>query len=266
MKVERKGFCFYKNYWETARLLNKKQRLDWLEGLMKFVFEQEEPNFQEGVLKIAWAAIRPVLQKGNVTANNGVNGGAPKRSCERSNGQDITNEEPKDNQDITNKEPKDTLDTTNEGATKKKLKNILNNTYVNNNIFNKNCEMYVNARAREFSNDERKEWLEQFNEYISSAPPSYADDILEVIDTMLEALEQSKTVKGLCFGNMIYFEKALKQHFKDLTTEDFREVIKSIHFKDKGVIDKKPIYILSVLIARINRHIYERAREKGVLK
>lgn len=260
--MERKGFCFYKNYWETAKLLNKKQRLDWLEGLMKFVFEQEEPNFQEGVLKIAWAAIRPVLQKGNVSAINGTKFGKVKENSESVTTQD----NPSDTLDIAQDNPSDTLDTTNEGATKNKLKNILNNTYVNNNIFNKNCEMYVYARAREFSNDERMEWLVHFNEYISSASPSYAEDILEVVDTMLEALEQSKTIKGLCFDNRIYFEKALKQHFKDLTSEDFREVIKSIHFKDKGAIAKRPIYILSVIFARIDRHIYERAREKGRLK
>lgn len=253
--MERKGFCFYKNFWETAQLLNQKQRLVWYEGIMRYVFEQEEPNFQEGALKIAWAAVSPILNKGNISAINGINGGKLKELRKDLKPQDT----PSDPQDITQDTPSAPQDITNERATKKKLKNNLYNTYVNN-IFNKNVIESSIARARAYSHEERGELLEQFKQFISSAPPSYTEDILEIVDTMLEALEQSKTVSGLCFGQRVYYEEQLKKRFSQLSSDDFREVFKSVHFGDPKRIAKKPFYILGAIFNRIDAIIEEENR------
>ena len=248
--MERKGFCFYKSFWEMAKFLNQKQKLAWFEGIMNFVFEQQEPDFQDNALKVAWVSIRPTLHKSNMSALNGVKGGASKSLDKKQPSNNL--EQPSDNLE----EPNRNLEEPNDNLLKEKSKIISFDTYVNYNIFNKRNKN-VNARASLYGEEQRKKYLEQFSDFISKAPPSYLDEILEIIDTIIEAQLQSTTVEGLCFNQRIYFEKLFNERISELDSDDFAEVFKSIHFGDPSRIEKRPIYILACLFKQIDKKIRE---------
>lgn len=74
---------FFRSYWEAARMLPDDERGRFLEGILAYAFDGEEPDF-EGVLAMAWVLVKPNLDSSARQSEAGRRGGA-KQADEDSN-------------------------------------------------------------------------------------------------------------------------------------------------------------------------------------
>lgn len=78
---------FFRSYWEAARMLPDDERGRFLEGILAYAFDGDEPDF-EGVLAMAWVLVKPNLDSSARQSEAGRRGGAkqadddsPKGAC-----------------------------------------------------------------------------------------------------------------------------------------------------------------------------------------
>lgn len=94
------GFTFYSNYYEIARYLNDEQRLKLYDALLKYMFENEEPEF-DGLLNGIWINLKMPL---DTSKSNSGRGGAPMGN--QNARKKTTDKQPINNPKTTDKQPK----------------------------------------------------------------------------------------------------------------------------------------------------------------
>ena len=125
-------FTFYRNYYEIIKCLSDKDRLIMYDSIIKYMFEDKEPDLKN-LLNGIWVNLKMPLDTNKKNINNGLKGGAP-----------IGNQNAL--KETTQKQPKNNPKTT-QGSTQKQANNISyflflisNNKYkyiiYNNNIYN----------------------------------------------------------------------------------------------------------------------------------
>lgn len=72
-----KGFTFYKNYYELLKYLPDEQRLQLLDAILRYMFDDKETKF-EGLLNGMWINLKMPLDNSKTNIENGKKGGAPK--------------------------------------------------------------------------------------------------------------------------------------------------------------------------------------------
>ena len=75
------GFTFYKNYYELIKYLPNKERLKVLDAILKYMFEDEETQFN-GLLSGIWINLKMPLDNSKTNIENGKKGGRPKKPKE----------------------------------------------------------------------------------------------------------------------------------------------------------------------------------------
>ena len=78
MEAKVKSFMFYNNYYLLIKLLPKNEQEKIALSILKFMFENEEPNFKEdSQLYAVWTNVQMGLKTSKKNALNGLKGGAP---------------------------------------------------------------------------------------------------------------------------------------------------------------------------------------------
>lgn len=118
-----------------------------------------------------------------------------------------------------------------------------------NNIFN-NYNACTHACVRERTEEERKPFKDFYNEEIfqyglSENKLKIAN---EIIDTMLEALEQSDTLEGLKFKSKQYDATSLLDMFSKVDAYSFSKVLAYLALDEGNEIENRAVYILSSLL------------------
>lgn len=72
------GFTFYNNYYELIKYLKDKDRLELYDAIFKYMFENEEPSFDD-LKKGIWINIKMPLDTSKKQHFNGAKGGRPKK-------------------------------------------------------------------------------------------------------------------------------------------------------------------------------------------
>ena len=72
-----KGFTFYKNYYELIKYLPNKERLQILDAILKYMFDNEEIQL-DGLLNGIWINLKMPLNNSKTNIENGKKGGRPK--------------------------------------------------------------------------------------------------------------------------------------------------------------------------------------------
>lgn len=75
MAKDIKGFTFYKSYFDTLNEFEEEEQKDLIYAMVKFVFGDEEQEFEDKSMRIAWTLIKPLLEKSKNKSNS--NSGAP---------------------------------------------------------------------------------------------------------------------------------------------------------------------------------------------
>ena len=88
-------FTFYENYYQIIKFLPDKDRLSLYDSIMKYMFEDEEPNLK-ALLNGIWVNIKMPLDTNKKNIKNGQNGGRPAKPIDNpDNNPKETQEEPK---------------------------------------------------------------------------------------------------------------------------------------------------------------------------
>lgn len=128
-------FTFYENYYQIIKFLPDKDRLSLYDSIMKYMFEDEEPNLKE-LLNGIWVNIKMPLDTNKKNIKNGQNGGRPAKPIDN----------PDDNPKETQEEPK--------AKPKAKANNISYFLFlISNNKYN-------NINNNDIIINKIKEWLE----------------------------------------------------------------------------------------------------------
>ena len=90
------SFTFYKNYYELIKYLKPNERIKLYDAIMKYIFEDEEPQLN-GLLNGIWVNLKMPL---NTSKNNSGRGGRPKKNEKK----DETELKPIENRIKTEKE------------------------------------------------------------------------------------------------------------------------------------------------------------------
>lgn len=118
-----------------------------------------------------------------------------------------------------------------------------------NNIFN-NYNACTHACVRERTEEERKPFKDFYNEEIFQygLEEKRLRVANEIIDTMLEALEQSNSPDGLNFKLKKYNAISLLDRFSKVDAYGFGKIITHLAFNDTSGIENRAVYILSSLL------------------
>ena len=202
-------FTFYKNYYEILRYLSDQDRLVMYDAILKYMFEDEEPELQD-LLKGIWVNIKMPMDTNKKNISNGLKGGAPTGNQNASKEKQPKNN-PEDN-------PKTTQSIT-QRTTQKQANNISyflflisNNKYkyiiYNNNIYNK-IEEWLNYKQ------ERKEiyteiGLKNLLKQIENQIDIYGEE--QMIDVITECM--ANNYKGIIFDKLKNQKKEINKKEK----------------------------------------------------
>ena len=208
-------FTFYRNYYEIIKYLNPKDKLQLLEAILDYMFEDKEPELKQ-LLNGIWINLKMPLDNNKKNINNGQKGGRPK-----------TQEKPKEN-------PKET-----QSITQTKANNISyflflisNNNYKyiynNSSIYNKIIEWleYKEERKEKYKETGLKSLLSQIENQIEL----YGEqEIVKLIDECM-----ASNYKGIIFDKLkkikrettpSWFDKEIKE---ELTTKEEQQELDNL--------------------------------------
>lgn len=118
----------------------------------------------------------------------------------------------------------------------------------NNNIFTNYETAGQSERANIRSEEEREEYIKYFKNFFDCCyGDNFRDIAYEIIDTMIEALEQSSTENGLRFNGETYHLKELSKMLLISNTK-FSNLVQQITLSEN--IKSRPLYILGCLIKK----------------
>ena len=106
---ERKGFVFFRSYWEGLKQFDPEVRFKFYECIFRYVFEDKEPVQLDKMERFMFEQIKPTIDKGllkyDTNVSNGKKGGRPKKGHKKV-ADDVENEKPKETQNNPNKPSK----------------------------------------------------------------------------------------------------------------------------------------------------------------
>ena len=188
----------------------------------------------------------PSPTQANPTDEIGENGKPNKTQCKPSVTQPKPNQT-QDNPTLTQGNPDLTQQNPTETLNDYDYVNV--NEYVN--VFSSKSQSIKSpARTREVSpksEELRNFWKSRFADFwVFGITPERDKLGVEVIDTLIEALEQSASMKRLKFNKATYCYSALANLFFRLKEEDFRDIVWSLQATED--IQSRPWYLLGALI------------------
>ncbi len=211
------SFTFYKNYYELIKYLKPSDRMILYDAIMKFIFDNEEPQLN-GLLNGIWINLKMPL---NTSKNNSGRGGRPKKNKEEIK----TDLKPNKNRlEIENK-------------TEKKTNNIStflflisNNKYkyiiLDNKIYNKIQEWleYKEERKEKYKETGLNNLLKQIDNKVGE----YGEDA--VINLISECM--ANNWKGIIFEKLEKINKSNKKSCEwfneDIVSEPVNEETKKV--------------------------------------
>lgn len=108
-ETERKGFTFFRSYYDAAEDMTDEELLSYLKAIIHYSLFGEEPEELPRLVKAVFAAIKPHLDGNAKQFNNGCKGGRPRKAKnetgsenEKPNSEWVSEEE---NLGFTNKKP-----------------------------------------------------------------------------------------------------------------------------------------------------------------
>ena len=132
----------------------------------------------------------------------------------------------------------------------RELKKLVNNI---NNIFN-NERVHTSVRARERTQEERQIFIDYYRWwFMPHISKEKQETVLEVIDTMIEALEQARTVNGIKFKDTTYYKSDIAKIISTINPDRLGSICLSLETKKSY---NKAWYILGCII---NKGIKETA-------
>ena len=87
MQDERKGFTFFKSYFEAAQELPDDKRLEFYDAVIQYGLGVEDEVDVSGIARALFVLVKPTLEKGRARAKAGETGGKSKQNsdCEEAN-------------------------------------------------------------------------------------------------------------------------------------------------------------------------------------
>lgn len=183
------SFTFYKNYYELIKYLKPADRLILYDAIMKYIFEDEEPQL-DGLLNGIWVNIKMPL---TTSKNNSGRGGRPKKNKE--------NEELKNKTDLKPNE--------NRIKSEKKTNNISTFLFLISN----NKYKYININNKIYNKIE--EWLKYKEERKEKYKEIGLNNLLKQIDNKIDEYSEDAVINLIneCMANNwkgIIFDKLVK--------------------------------------------------------
>ena len=286
MKQERESFVFYKNWDDSIRKAPPQLQVELYHALFDYAYTGKRPDNlsweAEMVLTLIEKNLKNAIERYDAKVENGKRGGRPTQKNETETNQtktepnqavtELNQNQTESNQaedfgevekpNRTEKKPNQNQTKPNDNLTKTKQnqtepKQNLNdydyvNVNVNDNVFSSSQSIKSPARTREVSPKSevlRNFWKERFADFWTFGITPARDKLgMEVIDTLIEALEQSASKKNLKFNKTTYCYSALSNLFLRLKEEDFRDIVWSLQATED--IQSRPWYLLGALINR----------------
>ena len=170
-----KGFTFYRNYYDLIKYLPDNERLQLLDTIFKYMFDNEETQL-DGLINGIWINLKMPLDSTKTSIENGSKGGAPKGN---DNAKKTTQKQPKNN-------PKTTKHTTQKQANN--ISNFLflisNFYYINNNnILKDKIIEYLEYKEYEKKDIYKERGMKSLLKQITDKVNEYGDKaVIDLID------------------------------------------------------------------------------------
>lgn len=256
------SFVLYSSYEENFKILKDKDRGKLIMAIFAFVRGEDKSSTLSKSTLMAYNFITQQIaidiEKYNRICErnkqNASKGGRPRKSNqEKATGFDETQTEKPTGFNVDNL-PEKSKATGFFGNNLQKPTGFFGNPYDNyslvsslsNNIFN-NYSACVHAHVREKSIEERKPFKDFYKEVFDyCVTDKFLNPANEIIDTMIEAYNQSKTENGLKFKQVTYNANKLFDVFASIDSDKFRKIITQLVFNQN--IENRAIYILGSLV------------------
>jgi len=264
MGIIRDSFVIFKHWASAIEVLPEEYQLETYKALVSYGVNSKIP---ENISPVAQAMLisfskdmETNIAKYNASVENGKKGGNPNFKKGQANpyynknedNQDITEDIIQDNQKITQDNQDITLY---DNVYVNDNVNVINSKLVNNknNIFENYIKMRACVRVCVRNEEERKVYLEKYKTFFDyHHNDKFSDAAYEIIDTMIEAKEQSETNKGLVFKSKKYSKDRFEDVLDKLTYNQFENIISQLVFNEE--IENRPAYILGCLIESYKLH------------
>lgn len=255
MGIIRDSFVMFKNWAEAIEALPEEYQLECFKAVSKYGLTGEIP---EGLSPIAKALLISFsigmennIARYHASVENGKKGGRPKKknlekpkeTCENPNEFNKNLEKPKKTQ-VNLDEPNPNL---NVNVNVNDNVNVIKLVHKKNkNIFSEYNSARTRERVKERTAEERQPYINFYKEFFDLAYDKWQDTGLEIIDTIIEAKEQSMSEERLTFKQKKYDLKTLSELLACIDVERFRKIVTQLVFNED--IKNRPIYILGCLI------------------
>ena len=189
------SFTFYKNYYELIRYLSDEQRLLLYDGILKYMFENKEPKFNNLLYGI-WVNLKMPL---NTSKNNSGRGGRPKK---------------KENPLKTDSKPKE-----NPLKTEKKTNNI---SYFLFLISNNNYKYINNSNSNIYN--KIIEWLEYKQERKEIYKEVGLRNLISEIENNIELYGEDNIIKLISYCMANNYKGIIFEKLKNIKTKKVESV------------------------------------------
>lgn len=265
MGIIRDSFVIFKNWAEAINALPEENQLETYKALVSYGLNGTIPKDISPIANAMLISFSTGMENNilryNASVENGKKGGRPPK-----NKQEII-EETQQNLDIQNEnlekpsETQQNLEEPNHNLNVNDNVNVIDN--VNDNVndielvkknkkIKKNIfEDYDSARVCERvpirSDVERAPYIRHYAEFFDYCfSDKFRDAAYEVIDTLIEAKEQSKSEEGLKFYHEVYDFYTYIDKMSHIDCDKFRSILTQIALNE--TIEYRPIYILGCLL------------------
>ena len=249
MGIIRDSFVMFKNWSEAIEALPEEYQLECYKAVSKYGLTGEIPEGISPVTKAILISFSKGMENNiaryHASVENGKKGGRPKKepsteseNLEKPSKTQENLDEPTHNLNVNVNVNED--DNVNDFQLVNKLKKI--NCFENYDITCA-CE-----RVPEKTEKERHPYLHYYKEFFDyhTGDTVWRQLGLEIIDTMVEAKEQSETEEGLKFNQKTYRLPEICQMYAKVDCDHFRSIITQLKFNEE--IKNKPSYIFGCIV------------------
>lgn len=253
MGLIRDSFVIFKNWTEAIEALPEEYQLECYKAVAKYGLTGEIPEGISSVSKAMLISFSVGMENSigryNASVENGKKGGRPPKEKVTETQENLT--EPNKTQQNLEK-PNETQENLTEPT-----HNLNVNVNVNDNVndiklVNKikkiNCFEEYNIthaceRVPQKSQEEREPYLHYYREFFDYCfSDEWRNVALEIIDTIIEAMEQAKDEQGLKFNGKTYNNNSFASMVSKIDCDHFRSIVTQLKFNSE--IKHRPTYIL----------------------
>lgn len=262
MGIIRDSFVMFKNWFEAIDALPEEFQLEAYKSLSKYGLSGVIPEDISPVTKAILISFSKGMENNiaryNASVENGKKGGRPKKeqiievneetqqpSCENEN-----LEKPNETHNNLTKPTQNLNVNVNDNVN---VKDNVNEVKLVNKINKINCfesyditHAYAHERVPKRTQEERQPFLSYYREFFDYCYSDTWKDIgYEIIDTMIEAKEQSQSENGLKFNQKKYDLYNFSNMISKVDCDHFRSIVAQLKFNEE--IKNRPIYILGCI-------------------